>query len=126
MADVQASLDAAMAIDGALGVALVDYESGVCLGSKAGGTVDMELAGAAVTEMIRAKKNVVENLGLDESIDELISTLEGQYHLVQSFDHHEGLFSYLVLDKEASSLPLARSQLRAVGRDLALDARLTE
>jgi hypothetical protein len=122
MADVQASLDAAMAIDGGLGVALVDYKSGVCLGSKGGGGIDMELAGAAVTEVIRAKKNIIDNLGLDEAIEELIVTLDGQYHLVQAFEQHPGLFSYLILDKEHSSLPLARTHLRAIDRELVLNA----
>ena len=114
-----------MAIDGALGVALVDFASGVCLGSKGGGTLDMELAGAAVTEVIRAEKSIVDNLGLDEAIEELIVTLDGQYHLIQAFDQHPGLFSYLILDRERSSLPLARTHLRAIDRALELDSRRT-
>ena len=125
MGNVQDALDAAMAIDGALGVALVDYESGVCLGAKGGGSIDMELAGAAVTSMIRAKKDIIENLGLDESINEVISTLKGQYHLVQSVNQHVGLFSYVILDRQNSSLPLARSQLRSIGRGLVVDAPVT-
>lgn len=126
MADVQESLAEGMAIDGALGVALVDFASGVCVGAKGGGTIDMELAGAAVTEVIRAKKNIVGNLGLDESIEELIVTLDGQYHLIHAFEQHPGLFSYLILDRENSSLPLARTHLRAIDRELDLDARRTE
>jgi hypothetical protein len=121
MADVRKSLEAALAIDGALGVALVDFESGVCLGSKGGGALDMELAGAAVTEVIRSKKNIIDNLGLDEAIEELIVTLDEQYHLIQAFEQHPGLFSYLILDKERSSLPLARTQLRAIDSELTLE-----
>jgi predicted regulator of Ras-like GTPase activity (Roadblock/LC7/MglB family) len=126
MTDVQGSLDAAMAIDGAIGGALVDFDSGVCLGAKGGDTVDMELAGAAVTEVIRTKKQIVDDLGLDESMEEIISTLNGQYHLIQGIDQYPGLFLYLILDREQASLPLARSQLRATGRDLELDDRFAE
>lgn len=110
-----------MAIDGALGVALVDFTSGVCLGSKGGGTLDMELAGAAVTEVIRTKKQTLEKVGLDESIDEMIVELDNQYHLIQSFEQTDGIFSYLILDEDRSSLPLARSQLRAIDQDLEIN-----
>jgi hypothetical protein len=85
-----------MAIDGALGMALVDFESKVCLGAKGDGTLDMELAGAAITEDI------------------------------QAFDQHSNIFSYLVLDKKSSSLPLARTHLRSIGRELVLDTRPEE
>lgn len=121
MSSVQESLDRELAIDGAIGAALVDYASGGCLGTRGGREIDMELAGAAITEVIRSKKRILDNLGLDESIDEIIVTLQGQYHLVQAFDRHDGIFSYLILDRERSSLPLARTHLRAVERDLVLD-----
>lgn len=121
MSNVQASLDKELAIDGAVGAALIDYASGGCLGTRGGQEIDMELAGAAITEVIRSKKRIIDNLGLEEPINEIIVTLEGQYHLIQAFDQHDDLFSYLILDKEGSSLPLARTQLRAVERDLVLD-----
>ena len=121
MSNIQASLDKELAIDGAVGAALIDYASGGCLGARGGREIDMELAGAAMTEVIRSKKRIIDNLGLDEAIDEIIVTLEGQYHLVQAFDEHDGVFAYLILDKERSSLPLARTHLRAVERDLVLD-----
>lgn len=115
-----------MAIDGALGMALVDFESRVCLGAKGGGPLDMELAGAAITEVIRAEKDIVDNLRLDETIEEIIVTLNGQYHVIQAFDQHSNIFSYLVLDKESSSLPLARTHLRSIDRELVLDTRSEE
>ncbi len=122
MSDVQESLARALAIDGAVGATLIDYASGGCLGAQGGQKIDMELAGAAVTEVIRSKKRIIDNLGLDESIDEIIVTLDGQYHLIQSFERHDDIFSYLILDREHSSLPLARTHLRAIDRELVLDA----
>lgn len=122
MSNVQESLARELAIDGAVGAALIDYASGGCLGVRGGREIDMELAGAAVTEVIRAKKRILSNLGLDAAIDEIIVTLDGQYHLIQSFDRHDDIFSYLILDREHSSLPLARTHLRAIDRELVLDA----
>ena len=56
MTNVQETLQQAMLIDGAIGVALVDYTTGMCLGSIGGGGLDMELAAAGNTEVVRAKK----------------------------------------------------------------------
>ena len=122
MSNLQESLDKEMEIDGAVGVALIDYTSGGCLGARGGQQIDMELAGAAITEVIRSKKRIIDSLELDESIDEIIITLGGQYHLIQAFDQHDGIFSYLILDKDRSSLPLARTHLRAIDRKLVLDS----
>lgn len=121
MNNVQESLAREMEIDGAVGAALIDYASGACLGVRGGGKIDMELAGAAITEVIRSKKRIIDNLGLEESIDEIIVTLAGQYHLIQAFDQHDDIFSYLILDKERSSLPLARTHLRSIDQELVLD-----
>jgi hypothetical protein len=78
LADVRKPLEAATAID----EALVDFASGVCLDSKGGGTLDMELAGAAATEITRTKKQRLDNIGLAESIDEITVEFEEQYHLI--------------------------------------------
>jgi hypothetical protein len=121
MSNVQESLDRELAIDGAVGAALIDYTSGGCLGVRGGRELDMELAGAAATEVIRSKKRTLSNLGLETAVDEIIVTLGGQYHLIQSFDQHDDIFSYLILDKEDGSLPLARTHLRAIDRELVLE-----
>jgi len=122
MADIQAFLDKAMAIDGAIGVALVDLESGMCLGTQAGGTLDMELAGASSTQIVQAKKNVIEQLDLDTAPREVLLTMADQYHLIHLFHENDDIFSYLILDAEACSLALARTQLRSIDQDLSLDS----
>lgn len=57
MSNIKESLNALMEIDGALGTALVDYESGMVLGTEGGG-VDLELAGAGNTEVVKAKMEI--------------------------------------------------------------------
>jgi hypothetical protein len=123
MSNLRESLSKQMAIDGAIGAALIDFVSGVCLGAKGGREIDMELAGAAITEVIRTKKQTLANVGVDKDIDEIIVELEEQYHLIQAFEQHDGIFSYLILDKADSSLPIARTHLRAIDQELVLEER---
>lgn len=122
MADVQEFLDKAMSIDGAIGVALVDLESGMCLGTKGGGPLDMELAGACSTQIVRANKDIIERLGLQDEPREALLTMEDQYHLVRLFRENNDVFSYLILEEEQCNLGLARTQLKAIDRELSLDS----
>jgi hypothetical protein len=64
-----------MDIDGATGSAIVDYESGMTLGSEGGRSLDMELAGAGNTEVVRSKKNTLHDLRVDEKIQDLLIAL---------------------------------------------------
>ncbi|MGW5348182.1 hypothetical protein [Streptomyces sp. HUAS TT3] len=122
MANVEVSLKEAMtSIDGVLGVALVDYTSGMALGTL-GGSKDLDLAVAAAgnTDVIRAKVRTMEMLGLQDEIEDLLITLGNQYHLIRVLKSRSGsgLFLYLVLDKARSNLAMARHQLRRIEADL--------
>lgn len=121
MADIQEFLTKAMAIDGAVGVALVELDSGMCLGTKGGGALDMELAGASATKIVQAKNGIMEQLELDGSPEEALLTMGDQYHLIRLLRENEDVFSYLILDEKQSSLAIARTQLRSLDRDLSLD-----
>ena len=55
MADVETSLKEALTIGGAIGAALVDFDSGMTLGTAGGGGMDLEVAAAGNTDVVRAK-----------------------------------------------------------------------
>ncbi|MFJ7154237.1 hypothetical protein ACIQUQ_04800 [Streptomyces sp. NPDC101118] len=118
MANVEVSLKEAMtSIEGALGTALVDYTSGMALGTLGGGKdLDLSVAAAGNTDVIRAKVRTMEMLGLRDEIEDLLITLGGQYHLIRLLKGKSGsgLFLYLVLDKDRSNLAMARHQLRRI------------
>lgn len=119
MANANDSVQAAVALDGALAAALVDYDSGMTLAT-AGGGVDLELAAAGNTEVVRSKIRVMDSLGLDDSIEDILITLGKQFHLIRlvSSASGQGLFLYLVLDKARANLAMARRQLQVIEQAL--------
>ncbi|KQX86733.1 hypothetical protein [Variovorax sp. Root473] len=107
MANIKQSMDELMTCDGALCAALVDSSSGMILG-QVGSGVDLEVAAAGNTEVVRAKLRTMRDLGLNDTIEDMLITLGKQYHIIRPMQKKEGLFVYLVLDKTKSNLALAR------------------
>jgi UDP-2,3-diacylglucosamine pyrophosphatase LpxH len=122
MANIETSLKEAMSIEGAIGVALVDYTSGLTLGVLGGSpTLDMNIAAAGNTDVVRAKVRTLEMLGLGDNIEDILITLDTQYHLIRLLQTRRGseaLFLYLALNKSRANLGLARHQLRKIEADL--------
>jgi hypothetical protein len=122
--NIEAALKEAMSIDGALGASLVDWESGMSLGAIGGGKyLDLDVAAAGNTEVIRAKMRTMEALRLDDSIEDILITLAKQYHLIRllkSARSDQGLFLYLVLDRQKANLALARHSLKRIEGEIAL------
>ncbi|MFD3837566.1 hypothetical protein ACFWWC_15045 [Streptomyces sp. NPDC058642] len=118
MASVEVSLKEMMAgVEGSLGAAVVDYTSGMALGTLGGGKdLDLTVAAAGNTDVIRAKVRTMEQLGLNRRIEDILITLDSQYHLIRLVTGRtgNGLFLYLVLDKARSNLAMARHQLKRV------------
>lgn len=110
MANLNDSLKDLMTIDGAQAVALVDYNSGMLLG-EAGSGMDMEVAAAGNTEVIRAKMKTAASLNLNDSIEDILITLGKAYHIMRPVASKPGLFLYVVLDRSKSNLALARRKV---------------
>ncbi|MER5841749.1 MULTISPECIES: hypothetical protein [Streptomyces] len=124
MLTVETSLKEAMAsIEGSVAVALVDYTSGMALGMLGGGKdLDLTVAAAGNTDVIRAKVRTMEMLGLKDDIEDVLITLGSQYHLLRLIRGRggNGLFLYLILDKGRANLAMARHQLRRIEAELEL------
>jgi hypothetical protein len=121
--DVETALKSAMEIDGAVGAAIVDAESGMMLGSIGGGRhLNLEIASAGNTEVVRAQLRLMAMLEIQDGIEDLLITLGRQYHLIRLLDTKGAgtLFAYLALDRGRANLAMARHQLRQIERILTL------
>lgn len=119
MANLNESLAKLLEVDGALCAALVDANSGMLLG-KAGSGMDLDLAAAGNTEVVRAKLKTMKSLNLNDSIEDILITLGKQYHVIRPVASKAGLFIYLVLDKSRANLALARRSTFDVEQSLTL------
>ena len=97
--------------DGAMAAAVVDYSSGMVLAGAGSSSMDLEIAAAGNTEVVRAKMKTMMLLDLNETIDDILITLGEQYHLIRPIAKLDGLFLYFVLAKDKSNLALARRAL---------------
>ena len=110
MANVVQTLAALMDVDGAIGAAIVDSSSGMVLG-KQGTGVNLNVAAAGNTEVVRAKMKTMKALGLRDQIEDILITLGQQYHIIRPIADKAGLFAYIVLDKAKSNLAMARHKV---------------
>ncbi|NML51813.1 hypothetical protein HHL19_22975 [Streptomyces sp. R302] len=124
MVSVETSLKEAMtSIEGSVGAALVDYTSGMALGTLGGGKdLDLTVAAAGNTDVVRAKLRAMEMLGIEDGIEDVLITLDTQYHLIRLLKGRggNGLFLYIVLDKNRANLAMARHQLKRIEAELEL------
>ena len=121
--NLDVALKNAMNIDGAIAVALVDYTSGMTLGTLGGGPeFDVTVAAAGNTDVVRAKLRTTEMLGLPDRVEDILITLDSQYHIIRPLKaaSGRGLFLYLALAKARANLALARHHLRGIEEGLQL------
>ncbi|MFE2141110.1 hypothetical protein ACFXA3_05020 [Streptomyces sp. NPDC059456] len=123
----------AMALPGARGAALVDWSSGLALGTAGDSPVgDHETTAAETAELARAAAEY-ESFAqpatdpapgevLGQPVEDLIVTTRTGYHVLRfvetSFD--SSVFLHLWLDRTDGNLALARHRLRALAEELVL------
>ena len=100
---------------GFIGACLVDSDSGLMLASEQSEMkFDLEAAGAANCDVVRAKNNAIETLGLKDQIEDILITLGGHYHLIRPLESNPAVFIYLAVDKKQANLGMARLKVKAV------------
>jgi predicted regulator of Ras-like GTPase activity (Roadblock/LC7/MglB family) len=117
MATIKQTLDELMTADGALCAAIVDSNSGMMLGSIGSG-LDLEVAAAGNSEVVRAKNKAMRQLGLNDVIEDILITLGKHYHLIRPASRKEGVFIYYVLERAKSNLALARRKVQDVDKEM--------
>ncbi|HTU57183.1 MAG TPA: hypothetical protein VMF89_02100, partial [Polyangiales bacterium] len=76
MANIKESLAKILQLDGAIGACIVDSNSGMMLGAEgSSNTINLEVAAAGNTEVVRAKRRTMKNLNLKDGIEDILITL---------------------------------------------------
>lgn len=121
MSNVNEILDKCMTIEGAFAVALVDFESGMTLGTRnTNSAFDIDVAASGNTQVVRSKFNVMQSLKLEGGIEDILISLDTQYHLIRPLSSIGNLFLYLAIDRKRGNLGMARHQLTSHEKDLQL------
>lgn len=113
MSQISETLEKLLSVEGAMAAALVDYNTGMLLGSVGSG-VDMEIAAAGNTEVVRSKMRTIGMLDLNQDIEDILITLSDHYHMIRPLKSDRDLFIYYVLDNKRANLALARITLKKV------------
>ncbi|MEM1242423.1 MAG: hypothetical protein AAGI45_21545 [Cyanobacteria bacterium P01_H01_bin.26] len=121
--NIKECINTALSIDGTVGVAIGDWSTGFSLGQ---GSLDaslfsnqkLEQAIALNSEVIKAKNRTRQELGIASPIEDILITLQHQYHLIRLCDRIEGVFFYLVMNRDKANLGLARIKLRQIEQNL--------
>lgn len=105
-------------ISGFIGACLVDIETGLMMASEGGEDFDLETAGAANAEVVKAKKAALQMMALDENIGDILITLDSQFHLIRPLEDTPSVFLYIALDKTQANLDIARAEVKKVEKTL--------
>lgn len=93
------------------------------LGSRGGGPeFDPDVAAPGNSDVVRTKLEVMQQLGLRETVEDILITLDTWYHLIRPIHGNSGekLFLYLVLNRARANPAMARLDLRVIEQQLYL------
>ena len=107
-------------VPGFIAISVTEVRSGVSYGSESvDPSFDPNLASAYNLEVVKAKQNALQILGLasKEKIVDILITLTNQIHIID-IAANGGYFIYLVVDSTKANLGLTRALLAKYKKDL--------
>jgi len=111
--DAETILADVLKIEGVLGAALVHAANGTILGQLAVSRgIDMTQTAKIARDLVQAA------LRLRDGIEDIMITVDTQYHVLRPLGASEDIFVHLVLDRDRSSLGMARQQLAKLARSI--------
>ncbi|GAW90171.1 TPA: hypothetical protein ACT5CK_001458 [Flavobacterium psychrophilum] len=105
-------------VSGFIAVAITEIKSGVSYYSlSADKNFDPELAAAFNLEVVKAKLNAINALGLNQSIDDILINLSSQIHIIDVSDNNE-YFIYLVVDASKANMGMTKALLNKYKKEI--------
>jgi hypothetical protein len=105
-------------IPGYIAIAITEIKSGISYYSNSAvADFDPELASAFNLEVVKAKLNAINALGLSQSIDEIMISLTEQIHIIDISENNE-YFIYLAVDSTKANLGLTRALLNKYKKEI--------
>ena len=117
---MRTDLSGAAEIGGFIGAGLVDSDSGLMLASEGGGKLDMEAAAALNTQVVKAKLQAMESLGIEDNIEDILITMGRQLHMIRPLEKSPSVFLYVALEKKGANLGMARIQVKKIEATLTM------
>jgi hypothetical protein len=134
-ARAQVALAQMLHLDGLLGCAVVDRNTGLVLAreTREDHPVDMALSAATSTHLLKTHQLAARGLGLGhtthtthtphaadpaDAIDEIITSTPSRQHLLRTLRDHSDVFLLAVLDRQRANLATVRFKLQEVERNL--------
>ena len=120
------ALRSMLSLEGLLGCAVVDAITGLILAREVREVhqgpdeypVDMDLAGAACAQVLRAHRDAARSMGLSDKIEEVMTSAGTRHHVLRVVERHPTLFLMALLEKKRTNLALARFHLLEVEREM--------
>ena len=105
-------------IPGYIAVAVSEIKSGISYYSDSAlPSSDPELASAFNLEVVKAKLNAISALGLNESIDDIMTTLTNQIHIIDISENNE-YFIYLAVDSSKANSGMTKALLNKYKKEI--------
>ncbi len=105
-------------VPGYIAVAVTEIKSGISYYSNSAiADFDPELASAYNLEVVKAKLNAINALGLNETIDDIMITLSSQIHIIDVADNNE-YFIYLAVDSTKANLGMTKALLNKYKKEI--------
>ncbi|AIG29357.1 hypothetical protein IA01_02230 [Flavobacterium psychrophilum] len=105
-------------VSGFIAVAITEIKSGVSYYSlSADKNFDPELAAAFNLEVVKAKLNAINALGLNQSIDDILINLSSQIHIIDVSDNNE-YFIYLAVDASKANMGMTKALLNKYKKEI--------
>jgi hypothetical protein len=115
MASIEGSLQEIQKLSGFIAAAVGHAESGMAMGTIGGSdSFNIDIAVATNTEVVKAKNRAMQALKLKGGVEDILITLDTQYHLIRPLASNPSVFLYVALNKADSNLAMARFKLAEI------------